>query len=220
MRQVQLGDMAPHFALADKDGVIHSLASLSTQYAVVYFYPKDDTPGCTIEAKEFNRNLEMLRRAGATVYGISGGDERTKYKFCDKYSLTVTLLSDRDFAVSKQFGVFGEKQFMGTKYQGIFRKTFVVTREGRVVGIFDNVVPETHAEEVLSFIRSGALMAPPPPPAQVVIEKPVRAPSSPRRKGASARKPSRKRSVSKPTKTAKSAKRASARPKRKVAKRR
>jgi thioredoxin-dependent peroxiredoxin len=88
---VQVGDKAPLFALKDKDGVIHSLGSVSTPYTIVYFYPKDDTPGCTVEAKEFTRNLEMLRRAGATVFGISGGDERTKSRFCEKHSLSVAL---------------------------------------------------------------------------------------------------------------------------------
>lgn len=223
MGHVQLGQVAPHFALADKDGIIHSLASLSTPYAVIYFYPKDDTPGCTIEAKEFTRNLEMLRRAGATVYGISGGDDRTKAKFCDKHSLSVTLLSDTDFSVAKAFGAFGEKTFMGNKYLGVFRKTFVVTREGKVVGIFDQVVPENHAEEVLAFIRAGAVMAPPPPP--VVVEVPKHVKPQPRmgarRKRPSARKPSRKRAVS-TVKRSKPAKRSTAAraTKKKVAKRR
>lgn len=156
IRTVKVGSRAPAFALSDRDGEIHTLDSIESEYVVLYFYPKDNTPGCTVEAKEFEYLLAKFTKANCTVVGISGGDSRTKLLFCTAQALKrLLLLSDSDFSVAKKFGSFGEKSFMGRKFQGIFRKTFVLNRDRQVVRIFDNVKPEGHAGEVLKFIRSG-----------------------------------------------------------------
>jgi len=119
---------------------------------VLYFYPKDDTPGCTIEAKEFSKTLKEFRARNASVIGVSGGDQRSKEKFCAKHSLSVPLVSDSDFKVSRAYGVYGDKKFMGRSFKGIFRKTFILDSKGTVVKVFEAVKPEGHASEVLRAI--------------------------------------------------------------------
>ena len=153
---VSIGDKAPDFKLKDKSGTLHQLYSLKAAGAsaiVLYFYPKDDTPGCTIEANEFNQHLQEFENQKIKVIGISGGDERSKTKFCDKYQLQLLLLSDTDFSISKQYGVYGEKSFMGRKYLGINRVTFILDPKFKVVKVFDKVQPTGHALEVLTFIK-------------------------------------------------------------------
>jgi peroxiredoxin Q/BCP len=172
---------------------------------VLYFYPKDDTPGCTLEAKEFSQFLEKFKSRNVRVVGVSGGDEKTKAKFCAKYSLKVPLLSDTDFKVATSYGAYGLKKFMGRTFQGIFRKTFLVDKAGKIARIFDTVKPEGHAEEVLTAIdeisKKGGT--------KKVVAKPA-----PR-----AKKVAPKKSVAvkakAPTKTAKKAVKAKATPKKK-----
>jgi len=147
------GKRAPKFTLQDFRGHSHPGAMGDAKYLVVYFYPKDDTPGCTIEAKEFSAKYSTFKRKQAHVYGISGGDARSKEKFCGKFDLAVPLLSDSDFAVAKKFGAFGKKSFMGRTYEGVLRKTFVLDTHFRVLKVFDTVKPEGHAEEVLQVIE-------------------------------------------------------------------
>jgi len=147
-----VNEIAPDFELKDKDGKVHSLKKISAKYLVVYFYPKDDTPGCTIEAKEFNNDLKKFEKLNAKIIGISGGDETSKKKFCEKHSLKVLLLSDPDFSVCKKYGVYGEKSFMGKKFLGIKRTTFVLNRSNKIMKIYGNVKPEIHSEEVLNFL--------------------------------------------------------------------
>ena len=149
---LKVGDKAPEFRLKDKDGKVHQLET--NKYTVVYFYPKDDTPGCTIEAKEFTKDLKEFEKLGIEVIGISGGDEKSKTKFCNKYHLKITLLSDTDFSVSTKYGVYGEKSFMGKKYLGISRTTFVLDKNNKIIKIFGNVKPEGHSKEILEFIQS------------------------------------------------------------------
>ena len=104
---------APDFSLKDKDGKIHSLKKIKSPFIILYFYPKDDTPGCTIEAISFTNHLDELKKLKAEVIGISGGTEETKKKFCEKHNLKVRLLSDDTFNVCKAYGVYGEKSFLG-----------------------------------------------------------------------------------------------------------
>lgn len=155
--QITTGAKAPLFALKDKDGKTHSLSEVSSKYTVVFFYPKDDTPGCTIEAREISAALSKFAKAGVTVFGISGGDARSKAKFCEKYDLEVTLLSDPDFSVAKAFGSYGEKKFMGRTYLGIMRNTFLIDSSHTVVKVFDGVKPEGHAQELLAAVKNLGL---------------------------------------------------------------
>lgn len=147
------GDKVPTITLPDNTGKKWKLGSAKAKYTVLYFYPKDDTPGCTIEAKEFSSNLSKFKKENVEVVGISGGDSDSKEKFCKKHKLSVKLLADESLAVSKKFGVYGKKQFLGKSYMGIYRQTFVINQKGKVVKIFPNVKPETHPEEVLLFIK-------------------------------------------------------------------
>lgn len=152
-KELNQGDTAPEFSLKDKDGTVHSLASLDEDFLVIFFYPKDNTPGCTIEARAFTKDLEKFSKVGAKLIGISGGDEKSKAKFCSAHKLKVLLLSDPDFSVSKAYGAFGEKSFMGKRYKGIFRKTFVLGKEGKILHIFDTVKPLGHSKEVFEYIK-------------------------------------------------------------------
>lgn len=156
---LSIGKKAPKFLLLDKDGQKTSLESFPNEKVVLYFYPKDDTPGCTLEALEFTKQLSRFKKLGVSVVGISGGDPRSKSKFCLKHSLAVPLLSDSDFSVSEAYGVYGEKTFVGRKYKGIFRSTFVVNlKSGLIEQVFDSVKPEGHAVEVLEALQ-GKLSA-------------------------------------------------------------
>ena len=151
---MNLGKTAPDFKLKDKSGKPVSLNGLKSDFTVLYFYPKDDTPGCTIEAQEFNSSLKSFQKLGAEIIGISGGDEKSKAKFCSKYKLNLTLLSDPDFKVSKAFKAYGPKTFMGKKFNGIFRKTFILDKGKKVIKVFEKVEPKIHADEVAEFIAS------------------------------------------------------------------
>ena len=148
-----VGMKAPVFSLKDKGGRPHSLEDFKSECLVVYFYPRDSTPGCTIEAKGFTRDLEKFREAGTEIIGISGGDEKTKTKFCNKHGLGVLLLSDPGFTVSKKYGAYGEKSFMGRKFQGIHRRTFVLDRNRTKIKVFEKPKVISHSREVLDFIK-------------------------------------------------------------------
>ena len=149
------GEQAPDFSLRDKDSNIHSLSKINSDHVVIYFYPKDSTPGCTIEAQEFSKDIEEFNKLNTTIIGISGGDEKSKTKFCEKHDLKILLLSDSDFSVSNNYGVYGEKSFMGRKYMGISRWTFVLNKDHKIIKIYDKVKPAEHSQEVLEFIRNN-----------------------------------------------------------------
>lgn len=150
---LHIADKAPEFILPDKESSLHSLQSIHSKYIVVYFYPKDDTPGCTIEAQEFSKAQPQFTIIGATVIGISGGDQKTKAAFCQKHGLNVLLLSDTHFEICKKYGVYGEKSFMGKKYMGIQRVTFVLDEHKDIIKVFDDVKPAGHAQQVLEFLK-------------------------------------------------------------------
>ena len=152
---VNVGEQAPDFSLRDKDSNIHSLSEINSDHVVIYFYPKDSTPGCTIEAQEFSKDIEEFNKLNTTIIGISGGDEKSKTKFCEKHDLKILLLSDSDFSVSNNYGVYGEKSFMGRKYMGISRWTFVLNKDHKIIKIYDKVKPELHSQEVLEFIKEN-----------------------------------------------------------------
>jgi len=147
------GDIATDFALKDKDAILHSLKNINSDFVVVYFYPKDNTPGCTVEAQMFSKEFPSFVKLNTVVLGISGGNEASKAKFCNAHKLRILLLSDTDLKVAKAYGAHGQKLFMGRKYFGITRTTFVLDKNHKILKIFDKVKPDTHAQEVLKFIE-------------------------------------------------------------------
>jgi len=144
------------FTLSDKDNKKHILSKIKSAYTILYFYPKDNTPGCTIEAREFSVNKKTFDKLGATVVGISGGDEKTKTKFCEKNKLSILLLSDTDYKVSKKYKLYGEKKFMGHKYMGISRTSYLLDKNKNILHVFEKVKPFGHAKEVMDKIKELA----------------------------------------------------------------
>jgi peroxiredoxin Q/BCP len=141
-----------NFKLQDKNGKAFTLDSFKGMKKVVYFYPKDDTPGCTVETKGFDTYLPKFIAKKTAVIGISGGDNKSKAKFCKKHKFRLPLLSDPTNKVAKAYGAFGEKVFMGRKYKGILRNTYILDEKNKLVKSFENVTPATHPEEVLKFL--------------------------------------------------------------------
>ena len=130
-----------------------SLKDFAGKHVVLYFYPKDDTPGCTVEACNFRDNMGRLEAAGAVVLGISLDSVSSHQTFRDKFELPFTLLADTDHRVADAYGVYGQKTFMGREYMGVDRATFVVGPTGQLEKVWPKVKPEGHAEEVLAWLR-------------------------------------------------------------------
>jgi len=150
------GDRAPAFtAKTDADTPL-SLASLHGQWVVLYFYPKDDTPGCTVEACEFRDAFPRFGGLAATVLGVSPDSVKSHQKFKKKYDIPFTLLADTDHAIAEAYGVWGEKTMFGRKYMGVLRSTFVIDKDGRIARIFRGVKPEGHADEVAQVLAQTA----------------------------------------------------------------
>lgn len=146
--KLQVGQMAPGFELPDQDNNMHSLEGSLGEWVLVYFYPEDDTPGCTTEACEIRDNLPKFQNIGAEVFGISTDSTESHKKFAQKYGLPFTLLSDEDGSVSKNYGVSGEG-FLGRNS----RTSFLIDQEGRIAKIYEKVVPKGHAEQVIADIK-------------------------------------------------------------------
>jgi peroxiredoxin Q/BCP len=143
------GDAAPDFETRDAEGNTVKLSDLRGRKVVLYFYPKDDTPGCTKEACSFRDSFAEFGRRGIEVLGVSTDDEKSHRKFAEKFSLPFKLLADTDHRVADLYGVYGEKQFAGRTYMGVSRKTFLIDEEGRLRKVFDKVKVDEHADEVL-----------------------------------------------------------------------
>lgn len=152
--KIHVGDIAPELILPDKNGTLIKLNDIKTKYVVVYFYPRDNTPGCTLEAQNFNVKLPEFEKLDTTIIGISGGDEKSKTKFCKKHDLKLHLLSDADGSVGKSYDSYGLKKFMGREYQGFMRNTFLLNKKHKVIHIFENVKPATHIKEILDLVKS------------------------------------------------------------------
>ena len=148
------GGKAPDFALPDQDGNIHRLSDYRGKPVVLYFYPKDDTPGCTKEACSFRDSFAEFKKAGIQILGISIDNEKSHIDFRKKYNLPFTLLSDTDKKVVREYGVWAEKINYGKKYWGTVRKTFLIDQNGDVIHVFDKVKPEEHAQEVLEKLSA------------------------------------------------------------------
>jgi peroxiredoxin Q/BCP len=160
------GDPAPDFALPDHDGTIHRLSDQRGRWTVVYFYPEDDTPGCTVEACAFRDVSHDLAAAGATAWGISPDGAASHGRFRAKFHLDFPLLSDEDHAAAESYGAWVEKTKAGRTFMGIQRSTFLVGPDGRIAHAWPTVRPEGHAEEVLAALAAarrgpGALETPP-----------------------------------------------------------
>lgn len=151
-KELKVGGKAPDFNLPSSTGEKISLKSLKGKNVVLFFYPKDDTPGCTKEACGFRDDLEQFKKRGAVIFGVSKDPLDSHRKFIEKYSLTFPLLSDEDHAVSEKYGVYKEKSLYGRKYWGIERSTFVINSEGKLKAIFRKVKIDNHIQEVLETL--------------------------------------------------------------------
>ena len=154
MALIEPGKKAPTFTLKDQAGVTHKLLQYAGRPVVLYFYPKDDTPGCTTESCDFQARLPQVAKLGdAVVLGMSILDEKSKAKFAKKHGLTFPLLADADHAVAEAYGVWQEKMRYGRKYMGIVRTTYLIDAAGKVAKRFDKVKVEGHADEVLAALK-------------------------------------------------------------------
>lgn len=147
---LKIGDKAPELNIKDQDGIIHSLADYKGKKIVLYFYPKDATPGCTAQACNLRDNHNLLKKAGYSIIGVSADNENSHIKFIEKQNLNFPLLADTDKELIKRYGVWGEKKFMGKTYDGIHRTTFVIDENGIIENIITKVKTKDHAAQLLS----------------------------------------------------------------------
>jgi peroxiredoxin Q/BCP len=147
-----VGDPAPEVALPDETGTVHRLADQRGRWTILYFYPKDDTPGCTVEACEFRDHNETIHERRADVWGISPQGARSKRAFREKFGLPFTLLADEQHDIAEAYGSWVEKEKYGRKYWGTARTTFLIAPDGRIARVWPKVKPEGHAGEVLAAL--------------------------------------------------------------------
>ena len=145
---------APNFKLASTDGNIFELNKIKKKNIILYFYPKDDTPGCTLESKDFSKLNSMINKKNTVVFGISKDSMESHLKFKKKYKLKFDLLSDEKLKVIKKYGVWGMKSFLGKKFKGVIRSTFLINSKGKIHKIWTNVRVKDHAKSVLDEIKS------------------------------------------------------------------
>jgi peroxiredoxin Q/BCP len=148
------GKKAPAFSLKDQDGKVVKLADLAGKNVVLYFYPKDDTSGCTKEACAFRDEHSALQKAGAVVLGVSPDTEKSHTKFIGKYQLPFTLLADTEHAVAEKYGAWAEKSMYGRKYMGIVRSTFLIGKDGKLAKVWPKVKVDGHVDEVLAAVKA------------------------------------------------------------------
>ena len=144
---------APIFKLPSTNKKDYSLLNSLGNYVVIYFYPKDDTPGCTIETHDFNKLLSKFRKLDCEVYGISKDTLKSHDKFRDKYKIKFDLLADEELTVLKKYKVWGKKKFMGREVMGIIRSTFLIDKKGKIIKMWNNVKGKDHAKEVLKHLK-------------------------------------------------------------------
>jgi peroxiredoxin Q/BCP len=151
---LSVGDKAPQFTLNDGDGNKVKLSDFKGRKVVLYFYPKDLTPGCTVEACAFRDDIIAIKKLGAVVLGVSADNEKTHQKFTEKHSLNFPLLADVNHEVCEKYGAWQEKSMYGRKYWGIARITYLIDENGKVAKVFGKVKPADHSQEVIAAIRS------------------------------------------------------------------
>lgn len=144
---------APEFSLVDQSGKLHSLEMYRGQWVVLYFYPRDMTPGCTIEACSFRDATEDLKTAGAVVLGVSADTEASHKKFASRFKLTFPLLVDEEGSLAKAYGSYGQKKFMGRNFEGIYRNTYLINPEGLIQKVYQGVKPAQHVAEILADLK-------------------------------------------------------------------
>jgi peroxiredoxin Q/BCP len=149
----EVGQKAPHFSLANPDGKLVSLNDFASSWLILYFYPKDDTPGCTTEAKDFTEYRQEFEQLGAKIVGVSPDSEKSHDRFIAKHQLSIQLLSDPEHQVAEAYQVWGLKKFMGKEYLGIIRSTFLIDPDGAIAYIWKNVKTKGHAASVLNTLR-------------------------------------------------------------------
>ena len=145
---------ATPFSLPDQDGKTHQLTDYKGKWVIVYFYPKDDTPGCTKEACNFRDSFHELQAKDVVILGISKDSVKSHKKFADKFDLNFPLLSDESTEVIKAYHAWGEKKFMGKTYEGILRTTYLINSEGEIAKTYENVNPTVHAKEILEDLKT------------------------------------------------------------------
>jgi len=149
----KVGNKAPDFSLQDEKGDTHKLSDYAGKWVLLYFYPKDDTPGCTKEACAIRDEFPDFKKLKITVLGVSVDSVKSHDKFVNKYDLPFTLLADEDKKVVERYGVWGNKKFMGREYMGTKRMSFLINQEGKIAKVYENVKPEVHAAEVLVDVK-------------------------------------------------------------------
>ena len=145
---------APDFTLPSTNGENQKLKDLLGKYVVIYFYPKDDTPGCTIETNDFNKLLPKFKKLNCEIFGISKDSIKSHDKFREKFKIKFDLLSDEEIKVLKKYKVWGKKKFMGREFMGIIRSTILIDKKGKIIKVWDNVKVKDHAKEVLKTLKS------------------------------------------------------------------
>jgi peroxiredoxin Q/BCP len=150
MSELAVGAKAPAFSAPDQTGKVISLAQLKGKTVVLYFYPKDDTPGCTVEACSFRDSHAVFHKKSVVVLGVSPDSSKSHAKFAEKFSLPFPLLSDPDHTLAENYGVWVEKSMYGKKYMGVERSTFVIGPDGKLKAVYRKVKPETHTADVLA----------------------------------------------------------------------
>ncbi len=145
---------ASHFSLPDQNGAMHTLTEYNGKWVILYFYPKDDTPGCTKEACSFRDNISEFTKRGITIIGVSKDSISSHRKFADKYHLNFTLLSDEHLETIKAYNSWGEKKFMGKVFSGVLRNTYLINPQGKIAKVYEKVNPLVHSEQILNDFDS------------------------------------------------------------------
>jgi peroxiredoxin Q/BCP len=151
---IQAGVEAPDFTLQDETGVEQTLSDFRGAPIVLYFYPKDDTPGCTTEACNFRDDYSAYQQAGVRIVGVSPDSPKSHAKFKAKYNLPFSLLADVDHKICERYAVWGPKKFMGREYEGVYRTTFLIDQDGKIAKVFENVKPADHSAEILDILKT------------------------------------------------------------------
>lgn len=152
---ISANSQAPDISLQDENGVLTKLSEFRGKPVVLYFYPKDDTPGCTTEACNFRDDYSVYHKNGVVILGVSPDTAKSHAKFKTKYTLPFTLLADEEHQVCELYGVWGPKKFMGREYDGVLRTTFLIGSDGKIVKVFEGVKPDGHSAEVLEALKQA-----------------------------------------------------------------
>ena len=150
---IKINTKAPNFTLNSTDGKVYSLKDSLGKYVVIYFYPKDDTPGCTIETNDFNKLLAKFKKLNCDVFGISKDNLKSHHKFKKKYKIKFDLLSDVELGILKKYKVWAKRKFMGREFMGIVRTTLLINPNAKIAKIWNNVKVKDHAKEVLDTLK-------------------------------------------------------------------